>query len=220
MEQSVGLADQRGCRSAACCPASCTALGPPRSTPQMKRLSSWWILAALLALGLASCALADSTQLEQGSVSGAQQLPSTGRHLLADDEIEEEDEDFGEVADVDPGDSVEDLKPAKAKTATPATTPAKQAPAATAKDAAPAKATPAAESAAAADSKPAATAVPTPKVAAPKVSKSNRTKKETFTNKVVEFAPAVNVTYGDDIDDEGASKQSGQGTACMQLQFV
>jgi hypothetical protein len=38
---------------------------------------------------------------------------------------------------------------------------------------------------------------------APKTSKSNRQKKAPSTNKIVGFAPEANVTYGDDIDDEG-----------------
>eukprot|EP00798_Chlamydomonas_sp_ICE-L_P010489 gene10489-8455_t len=35
------------------------------------------------------------------------------------------------------------------------------------------------------------------------VSKSKRSKKDKFANKVVEFAPSANITFGDDIDDEG-----------------
>lgn len=43
------------------------------------------------------------------------------------------------------------------------------------------------------------------KKAKKRANKKQRAKKEAFTNKVVDFAPSVNVTFGDDIDDEGES---------------
>jgi Golgi apparatus protein 1 len=51
---------------------------------------------------------------------------------------------------------------------------------------------------------PAGGAAPASGTAAPsKTSTSNRQKKAPSTNKIVGFAPEANITFGDDIDDEG-----------------
>lgn len=121
--------------------------------------ASWLLLAALLAFCLAACALADSqanTDLQTENAEGR-----VGRHLLADDMFEDEEDDFGEVADVDPGDDLELFDEAPAKADAKADAP---------------------KTDAKADAKPAASAPPAKK-------KSNRTKKETIKNKARTVEP-------------------------------
>ncbi len=160
-----------------CCPHHAT----PQCSAQAKRIG----LIALLGLLLA-CALAASvhaTQVGSGSVRG--------RSLAAKDKasLDEEDEDFGEVADADPGDEDEEVKTGSKTAGEGKKAKAKPEPLAEAKPAA------AAPVAAAPVAAPAKTAVK---------AKKKRDKKPAFINKVIEFAPEANITYGDDIDDFGA----------------
>lgn len=172
------------------------------------------LLGVLLATSLAVLAYSDDHS-SQIAVSAANEH---SRSVLADPapkkEEEDEYEDLGEVADADPGDDDEEIKASGTKitsetkdkkpaTSTATPTSAASTPAATAKpsdakasDAKTTTSTPAA-------SEKSAT---TPQAAAPTASPkkaSARTKKPAMVNKVVDFAPAANVTFGDDIDDEG-----------------
>mmetsp|Transcript_34914 Transcript_34914/g.77608 ORF Transcript_34914/g.77608 Transcript_34914/m.77608 type:complete len:994 (-) Transcript_34914:752-3733(-) len=151
-----------------------------------KQFSCWLLFGLLAALCLASSTFATiviSETQESGLSEFTEQSSVTlkARVLTADEEDKESDEDFGEVGDVDPGDT--DVEAA-----------------AKGKAAGKAKASPKA------DAKPAASdakQASKPAEAASAKSKKQREKKGPIQNKVIEFAPVANVTFGDDIDDEG-----------------
>eukprot|EP00197_Chlamydomonas_leiostraca_P010927 CAMPEP_0202884756 /NCGR_PEP_ID=MMETSP1391-20130828/41312_1 /ASSEMBLY_ACC=CAM_ASM_000867 /TAXON_ID=1034604 /ORGANISM="Chlamydomonas leiostraca, Strain SAG 11-49" /LENGTH=982 /DNA_ID=CAMNT_0049567983 /DNA_START=167 /DNA_END=3115 /DNA_ORIENTATION=+ len=69
------------------------------------RRSSWLLLAALAALCLASCALADSQHVASDLQDS--ELETAARHLLQYDDEQFDDEDFGDIADIDPGDDLD-----------------------------------------------------------------------------------------------------------------
>jgi hypothetical protein len=167
---------------------------------------SWTLLGLVSLIALAGAAAAASERVTVSSLSN---------RALAQDE-----------GDSDPGDIDLAAKPAAAATAT--TTPAGKAAAATttAKPAAAATATtpadkaaaattaakPAAEATAAADKAKAAAATLTAAVAAD--AKKKREQKAAILNKVITFAPEANVTFGDDIDDDGA-RHAAPCACCM-----
>lgn len=145
-----------------------------------------------------------------GSSSNSR-LSHRSRVLLAD----EEEEDGGDVADADPGDTDQEVtkpKTAKKKAAS-AETPAGSSDTTAASTSGTTAATAAAASSikgvSEADSKAPATAQ-APATDAQPAAKTKKPKKPALVNAVVSLAPAANVTNGDDINDDGAL--AGLGT--------